>query len=315
MVIVANSSEGLQDKPTEHRSSPQPKQEWALSEAQHHLLQKLQTTLELSTLLGLFYETIQHVIRVDGLKYLHNNGADVQTFGETRQHNVDYNISSETQTLGTLSFSRDKRFSEAELVALEILIGCLHHPLRNALLYREAVQSSMKDALTGVGNRTALAQALTREVELAKRFHRPFSLLLIDVDHFKNINDTLGHAAGDAALQHLAQKISSSLRQVDEVFRYGGEEFVVLLTNADNKAPLLVAERIRKGLSSEPLKVNDTTLELTVSIGLSVYQRHDCKDSLFGRADQALYTAKNSGRNCVVMGADKDGDVPAPRIL
>jgi diguanylate cyclase (GGDEF)-like protein len=295
MVTFANSADDLQNKRSKSR-----RPDLKLSEALQDLNQKLQTTLDLHKLLSLFYEAVHRYARVDGITYTSSDTSTVCSYGLMKPNSADYKIKTDEQDLGTICFTRQQRFAEPELVALELLLGSLFYPLRNALLYQQAVLSSMRDPLTNVGNRMALAQAMTREVEMAKRYHRPFSVLLIDVDHFKQVNDTIGHAAGDQVLQHLASKITNSLRQIDEVFRYGGEEFVVLLNNTDHKAPVLVAERIRQALEAEPVDLEGELLTVTVSIGLSVYKHHDSEESLFERADQALYEAKNSGRNQVV---------------
>ncbi len=302
MVIPASSTDHPEQPSAPHLKSAPINLD--LQDLQLHLSLKLQTSLDIEAVLLLFFETSQKFLRFDGLTYRYDDAQLSLTYGTIQTHSVDYKISSSDHYLGQICFSRESRFAEAELAALEILIGGLFHPLRNALRYREAVASSLRDPLTKVGNRAALTEAMKRELELARRYQRPFSLMLIDIDHFKKINDTIGHSAGDTALQHLVEKISANLRQVDEVFRYGGEEFVVLLGQTDREAAVMVAERIRQSLIQDPLRLEGEPLPLTVSIGLSMYRADDSEESLFDRADQALYQAKHNGRNCVSHIAD-----------
>lgn len=296
MVILASSTDTAKRGKDSIAAATDPQ----LRDVQQHLIQKLQMSLDLNEVLRRFFEAVQAFLRIDGLTYTYDEVNVALAFGSPKLHRAEYTISNTHENFGKLNIAREQRFAEAELAALEILMGSLFFPLRNALLYRQAVQSSMRDPLTDVGNRIALSQALTREIELSKRFNRPFSLLLIDVDHFKLINDTIGHSAGDLVLQHLAKKITSNLRQIDDVFRYGGEEFVVLLGNTNDGAAWMVAERIRQSLLNEPLQINDQSVTLTVSIGLSHYRAQDSEDSLFDRADAALYRAKQTGRNRVM---------------
>jgi diguanylate cyclase (GGDEF)-like protein len=298
MVTLASSTPEA-DRKVFGKSAAKQQSETQLREVQLHLIQKLQTSLNLPDLLRLFFDALRGFTGVHGMEYRYDEAGVHHSFGETRAHKADYRINTQTHQLGSISFYRPQRFVEAELIALEILIGNLFYPLRNALLYLEALRSSLRDPLTQVGNRAALTRALQREMEVAKRYNRPLCMMLIDIDHFKAINDTIGHAAGDAVIQHVAEKVGSDLRQIDEIFRYGGEEFVVLLSNTDSKAAGLVAERIRQSLQQQPFRVNEETVELTVSIGLSLYQADDTEESLFDRADQALYLAKGAGRNRV----------------
>lgn len=298
MVTLASSGEPKREKtsstPSQNKAEPH------LHEVQWHLAQRLQTTLELKDMLNMFFDAARSFTGVDSLKY--NAGADgyVHAFGEKSPHHTDYRVRSDKEDLGTISFTRSYRFAEAELAVLEILIGSLFYPLRNALMYRRAKERSMRDPLTGVGNRTALHQTVNRELELAKRYRRDLCLMLIDIDHFKKINDTVGHSVGDEVLKHLVEMIAGSLRQVDEIFRYGGEEFVVILSNTQRDCAGIVGERIRRSVAAEPLELDGGPVSLTVSIGYSSWREGDTEKELFDRADGALYRAKHAGRNRVL---------------
>ena len=161
-------------------------------------------------------------------------------------------------------------------------------------------RSSRFDALTGLLNRRAVQQALEDEVQRSRRLGEPFSLLMIDADRFKAINDSQGHAAGDRALQHLGTLLNAQMRDIDRVGRWGGEEFVVLLPGATLPQALEVAERLRERVQALPPRWQDEVLPLTLSIGLAQWGgAGDELAALLERADSALYRAKEAGRNRV----------------
>ena len=168
---------------------------------------------------------------------------------------------------------------------------------------RAALDLASTDALTKVLNRRALLERLTAEVDRARRFGSPLSLLLLDVDYFKQINDTAGHLAGDHVLRQLGELLQEAVRTVDVVARYGGEEFVVILPETHADGGMVFAERLRDRISAHPFDVGaGREQHLTVSIGLASV-RGDAvlsADDLFGLADEALYRAKSAGRNKVL---------------
>jgi diguanylate cyclase (GGDEF)-like protein len=177
-----------------------------------------------------------------------------------------------------------------QLTLLSLLFGRLLHELRGML---------RRDALTGLLNRRALDEALDDEAHRAQRLRAPFALLMIDADHFKQVNDRFGHAAGDGALQHLATLIAPQMRDIDRLARYGGEEFVALLPGCTLAEAELAAERVRERVASVPLIWQQQALTLSVSIGVAAWRGDaDGPQSLLSRADEALYAAKRGGRNC-----------------
>ncbi|MGD9877851.1 diguanylate cyclase [Desulfococcus sp.] len=156
------------------------------------------------------------------------------------------------------------------------------------------------DALTELWNRAYFMGTIRKEMERARRYGEPFSLLMLDLDHFKRVNDTRGHAAGDAALRHVAAIFRKSLRQTDIAGRVGGEEFSILLPHTDLAAALVMAERLRSTIENTPADYNGTEIPLTSSIGVAVYDREIAdEDALMLLADEALYAAKKGGRNRV----------------
>ncbi|MDP3540380.1 MAG: diguanylate cyclase [Azonexus sp.] len=163
-------------------------------------------------------------------------------------------------------------------------------------------QLSLTDSLTGLFNSRCLHENLLDELERAARYRRPLSLLVLDCDNFKCINDTFGHLEGDRVLQALALVITQCLRRTDSAYRYGGEEFVVLLPEATAEVAYTLAERLRSEFAGEEVFAADgRSIHCTVSIGVAEYVSGDGEASLIRRADEASYKAKQAGKNCVAM--------------
>jgi len=161
---------------------------------------------------------------------------------------------------------------------------------------------SRHDGLTGLLNRRAMEEALLSQMQRSRRTGEPFTVLMLDLDHFKTINDCHGHAAGDRALKHTAAALKAELREVDAVGRFGGEEFLVVMPGATVETALPVAERLRTALISDPPSIDDATLLLSASIGIAQWREPAEEPSrLLMRADAALYNAKVRGRDRVVV--------------
>ena len=157
------------------------------------------------------------------------------------------------------------------------------------------------DALTGLFNFRHFKTVLQAEMDRSKRSGIPTSLVLADVDHFKSVNDTHGHEAGNLALRHLASILRSEVRTTDIVCRYGGEEFAMIFPETHLNLAVKVAERIRQEIENTPLDLDDDELALTVSMGASVYMKTSVLDidDFVDSVDKYLYEAKQSGRNCI----------------
>lgn len=258
---------------------------------------QLQKTLDLDQLIQDFFQLVEKVIPLQGLSYRHAERHLESLAGRKSHHHCLYNLMLSGEALGSIQFFRRKKFTENETITLEFFLNNLIYPLRNALLYDLALRSAYQDPLTGVDNRRALDAAITREVRLAKRHRNNLSLMMIDADHFKQINDRFGHAVGDKALQGLVRCAKQQLRETDMLFRFGGEEFVVLLRNTDLEGAALLAERIRESVENCDLGIPD--LQVKVSIGVASYQPQMNEQELFALADRLVYQAKADGRNCV----------------
>lgn len=262
----------------------------------------LQTTLELPEILRLFHQEVIASVPVTGLGYQHQAYRCDYTLGEASGHSTSYRLQTKDDYLGELIFYRLKdRFAEKELMFLEGMLSCLVYPLRNGLRYQEAIRSALTDPLTGAGNRINMENVLTREFELASRYEQPLSLLMLDLDNFKPINDTHGHAAGDQVLKSVAQTLRATSRCADTTFRYGGEEFVILLNKTDAQGAAISAERLRSTVEGLSCIYNGRTIPITVSIGGATLHPGESRDAFLKRADDALYVAKAKGRNQVVL--------------
>jgi len=221
-------------------------------------------------------------------------------------HGMDYTISDLGSTNGTLI--NDKEIDHAVLDSGDLIrVGkTILKFLRGDDVekqYHETVYSMMiHDGLTGIANKRFFEEALQRELTRSQRHARPLSLVLFDIDRFKDINDTYGHLSGDVVLRELCSRVRNAIRK-DEVFaRYGGEEFVVLLPEASLEQARQFAERIRLLVSTEPITPAGTPIHVTISLGVAhtMGEKDINPDDFFERADRKMYEAKSSGRNRVV---------------
>lgn len=266
----------------------------------------LHTSLSVEEIIAQFSQEIGEDIHHDNLCYI-NEKLDINIiFGDSARHSLTYELSINEQPLGLISLTRNEKFTDGEIEHLEHLICALHYPLRNAVMYTTAVNSAHKDPLTGVGNRAAMNTALHREIELASRHNRSLGIILLDVDHFKSINDTYGHAAGDCCLQSLVQCAEKSVRISDMLFRYGGEEFVIFLPETDESGVLRLAKRLRRRVERLETVYQQQLIRMTVSLGVTTLRESDDDKTLFTRVDEALYQAKQEGRNCIRIAEEHD---------
>lgn len=176
----------------------------------------------------------------------------------------------------------------------------------------EMRQIAATDQLTGSLSRRGFLAAVDREIERARRYARPAALAMLDVDHFKQVNDTHGHAAGDAVLRQLVLRCVTMLRPIDLLGRLGGEEFALLLPETDAPAAMSTLERLRRSIASAAFEIGaDETLQVSASFGLSALAPDDSTDTWLKRVDEALYAAKRNGRNRVIDIANGDQAVAA----
>lgn len=270
-------------------------------EKELEIAKNLQTSLDPTRLIELFSKEVAALIPHQGVRYRNDDLDVLVKLGTQARHSCSYKLNLGDEPLGKLTFRRNRKFSDVEISTLEHLLCTVLYPLRNALLYQDALQLAQKDPLTGICNRSALDETLQRELSHAQRRDTGCALLILDIDNFKNINDRYGHIVGDCAIRAIANMMAACKRDGDLLFRYGGEEFVVLMRDADLEGAVLLAERIRGHIERNPCTWSGADLHMTASIGVSILQPNDSPVSLFARADQSLYRAKREGRNRICV--------------
>jgi two-component system cell cycle response regulator len=204
----------------------------------------------------------------------------------------------------------------ADVQELEARVRTLVRRKRYGDYLRSSLDHSLElavtDQLTGLHNRRFLTSQLTDLIERVRVDGTPLSLVIADIDHFKSINDTHGHDAGDLVLKEFATRLSANARAMDSACRFGGEEFVVIMPGADLDAARSLAERVRRAVGDSPIRVStDKQLDVTVSLGVARLEPGDDLGRLLKRADQALYAAKQRGRNRVIVARVKRADAAA----
>jgi diguanylate cyclase (GGDEF)-like protein/PAS domain S-box-containing protein len=196
-----------------------------------------------------------------------------------------------------------RKEAEAELHQAKEALEAAHRELEEA--FEREQQLARIDTLTGINNRRYLFELAEHQFNIAIRYGSPLSVLMFDVDDFKMINDNFGHAIGDRTLQHLAQVVRAQLRSVDVIGRYGGDEFIILLPQTSTEEALILGERIHASVNAAHVETNKGPLTFTISLGIAQTTHHptqpDSMEGLLLRADQALYAAKQAGRNCTVI--------------
>lgn len=260
---------------------------------------KLQQSLEIEPLLRTFCEETSLLVPCDSVIYGNDNQGLNFCFGKRQTHHCKYSLDLQGEKLGEIVCSRNKPFSIRETNLIERLLSLLIYPLRNSLLYHKALTQARKDPLTEICNRAAFNEAIDKEYSSYRRHQADFTLMIIDIDHFKAVNDTHGHIAGDKVLKSVAKLIRSSIRRSDEVFRYGGEEFVVILSNTKQGGAKFIAERVRKEIEKLTVQLSQD-IKVTASIGIASSELMQDVTETLEIADKALYQAKDQGRNQVV---------------
>lgn len=196
--------------------------------------------------------------------------------------------------------ANDERFTLEDEEILRTIAYQASVAIENARLYGQVQQFAVTDGLTGLLNHKKFHKRLDEDIEGSKRYHYMVSLLMIDIDHFKNFNDNYGHQVGDRILKTIADVIKSQIRIVDVCARYGGEEFAVIVRDTDLSPPLKLSERIRSCVHAYPFKHDGVRSQLSVSIGIASFPKDaNNAEDLIKKADEALYTAKETGRNKV----------------
>ncbi len=253
------------------------------------LLEQLQTTLDLDKLLDIFAMEAARYIKFSGLYF--KNKAISKTLRGSRKatHERQFELKLNDEFIGTISYSIDKPISMRHYKDLQRIHQIILYPLKNALQYHQAMQLAMQDALTGLGNRRYFDEQLKRAMHNANRHHAQVGLVLGDLNKFKVINDTYGHALGDQVLIQFAEVLRTCVRDSDSVFRFGGDEFAIIVENASDYALDIIQSRLDSSLKSNVLLAK---YQVGCSLGTTFMNRADNEHTLFERADQALYRQK-----------------------
>jgi len=263
------------------------------------LTRLLQTTLHLNEQMEFLSKQSKKLIGTGNLLFQNKDKQIDIKIGKKARNSAHYDLRLEGKHLGEITVTRTQRFVEQDLEKFEALLSTLPFPIRNALTFHQVQEEASKDALTGILNRGTLDKTLKREMDLATRHETPISLLMLDIDNFKAINDTFGHDVGDNVIKSITEIASDTIRSSDLLFRYGGEEFVVISRHKDKIGSLLLAERIRKNIE-RTCRIDNEELKVTISIGVATSQPNETDQHILKRADRALYQAKNNGRNQTV---------------
>ena len=212
----------------------------------------------------------------------------------------------EKEIVGVLNINDGEQdsFEESSLEFVLDISDFISMSVSNAILYEQTKQLAVTDGLTGISNRPNMEQALQNEFERSMRYGAPLSVVLLDVDHFKGVNDTYGHQKGDEILVAVASLLKKVCRTNDIAARYGGEEFLMILPQSNAQGAFKIAERVREEMMKMNFTGNESNFSVTTSCGVAELDRDFIKntDQLVAIADHALYEAKNSGRNKTIIG-------------
>src|SRR5690554_476175 len=279
-------------------------QGWSNSPDPHtKLTRRLSITLSLETQLAILAEELDSGIPFDALSYRHKIAHRDFVFanGMGGPHRCEYRLNLEGVFYGTLTLNRRKKFSDDELQAIEMIISAAIFPLRNACQYIAIEQAALTDALTSIPNKRALDEHLQRASLLSDRHGEEYTLILCDLDHFKAVNDQHGHVVGDHLLKLTAEAIENATRNSDSVYRFGGEEFAILLPHTGEQEARDVADRVRNAVASIKIDCGGTDLSVTISCGVARHMAEEAASQRIARADEALYRVKAQDRNYTRM--------------
>jgi diguanylate cyclase (GGDEF)-like protein len=178
-------------------------------------------------------------------------------------------------------------------------MSVLVQPINNALHYRQAITNASIDPVTKLNNRTLFNKIINQEIDFAQRYEQKLLLMMLDLDNFKKINDNFGHNIGDVLLSLIGQTLTEFMRRSDLVFRYGGDEFCIILRNSILDGANNLANRVRNNINEKEFDCNDIKIKISISIGLAELHHDDDSIKFIERADKLLYKAKKAGRNNV----------------
>jgi len=260
------------------------------------LVEQLQTTLDVEQILGIYLRAIANHYKINTVELDTYHGKFQATNGRKSKQTMTLPIRINDRLMARISYFSDRAITDVLMSSLTSYQKKLVYPLRNALAFWQLQQMALKDPLTGIGNRAMYDDTIERQVLHSARFEESFVLMLLDLDNFKQVNDNHGHLMGDEILTNFVDTASECLRVTDQIFRFGGDEFAVILEKENLETAKIVAARINRAVNQNPLFKK---YQVSTSIGCAAFQLSDTPSDLFARADKALYAAKNAGKNCM----------------
>lgn len=263
-----------------------------------NLLFKLQDSQDPEKLIEISHKAFRNYLPITNLILVTEHQNCLLKKSKQDVHNIKITLSEENHQLGILEFDFEHRLTKAQQHLLTKLVSVIVKPLKNAIIFQKMKKLAFKDSLTELANRNKFEHCFNDAVTTFKKTNVHFSLLVIDLDGFKSINDKYGHQTGDLVLKSFAKELYQFSSERAKVFRFGGDEFTILISNADKAFISYFAIGIKNTILKNTLL---SKFKISTSIGSAQYRSSDDLVSLFERADQALYRAKDKGRNCLEL--------------
>jgi len=264
-------------------------------------ISRLHESLDLYQLFNTFVNELRVTVPCDSISYKNIITETSMINGSIARHCCDYAMNYEGLLLGTISISRNSRFVDDEINRVENLLAAMTLPLHNALRYQQAIRVAQRDTLTGLRNGSYYHDVVGLEIKRSHRYQCPFSLLMLDIDDFDDINSRYGRSAGDALLNVVAKRISDKARDSDVVYRSGGDKFLVFLPNTEQEEAGIVAKRMKEYVLAKACQYQNKLISFTLSIGVVTVSDDDTADKLIERADKAIFHAKILGKDRIYV--------------
>jgi len=270
---------------------------------------RLHEFLDFYQLFDTFINELRATVACDSIEYEDESTPTSLVNGNTGRHHCEYALKYDGLSLGSIKITRDTKFSGNELDLIEVMLAGLSLPLRNALRYQQAIRLAQRDELTGLRNGSYYHDIVNLEIVRARRYKKPFSLLMFDLDDFEKINGTYGRKAGDAVLHDVARRIEAKARGSDVVYRNGGDEFLVFLPNTEKAEAMIVAQRIKDAVLKSACAYDNNDIFFTLSAGVVTVTHGDTADKLIDRADKAIFHAKILGKDRIYFDATTENGI------
>ncbi len=265
----------------------------------------LQIELDIQSIIGRFSKIVQDTIEHTGVQLSTTDSNVVAISGQHGKYQQQVELILHGEAFAVVTLMSRQSLPLWAAASFRYLASYLVHPVKNALLIQSLHQQTLTDPLTGSLNRNALKRDLEHEVARARRYHAPLTVVMLDIDHFKRVNDSYGHSSGDQVLIKVAEQIRGQIRQTDSLYRFGGEEFTLLLRDTTLENATRKVESILRNCSRQRHSEIDSRLQVTLSAGLTTWsgEAQDDASSILERADEGLYCSKEYGRNQATIAA------------